>query len=111
MIILFDGLCLALFHRRTAVTDDAAATLALLIIACKIFCEDLLRYKTIVYLNNCSVIRIYYFFVITYSTLLPFSSISSTFLTSAAFTASICPAYPVVRSFPSRYLNAIALVQ
>ena len=41
MIVLLDSLCLALFKRSSAVSYYAAATLAFLIIACKIFCENI----------------------------------------------------------------------
>jgi hypothetical protein len=42
VIVLLNGLGLAFFKRRAAVSDDTTATLAFLIVTCKIFGQNLL---------------------------------------------------------------------
>lgn len=109
MVVLLNSLSLAFFHRCSAVADDAAAALALFVVAGEIFCKDLLRNEAIVNLDNCSVIHSY--LSIIYSTLVVDDRGASTALTFDGVTASIFDAYDVVKSFPSRYLFTMAWTQ
>lgn len=50
-IVLLYGPCLTFFKRSTAVTDYAAAAPAFLVITREVLCKNLLRHKTVIYLD------------------------------------------------------------